>query len=341
MTPFDYSAYFHRVQDMKKLQVLATDVSWLERPAAPAERHENVLYLGCNILRTPHIAKQVVRVFEHLGLDFVAVGGVGYCCGIAWEHGGDVAKGQGVSKRTIGRFEAHEPDRVIMWCPSCNVHFSDIVLGRDGNRPGFEITHTPSFLAELAAGPEGLPWRQEVRERVVLHAHAGRDGHAEGQRRAREDREAVLSLLEAVPGLEVLDVVVSDPEMDYDCGGPSQRLPREVFRAHQRATLEQALATGADRVVTISHACQREWCGENTGQLGFRNYISIVAEALGLPVDPDVLSMIRDGRSADEIVTLSRPAWASHGMSEDEARAMVERYVASGDLSGFSAGVRR
>ena len=92
--------------------------------------------------------------------------------------------------------------------------------------------------------------------------------------------------------------------------------------------------------MTISHACQREWCGENTGQLGFRNYISIVAEALGLPVAPDVLSMIRDGRSAEEILELSRTAWVSHGMTEDEARSMVEHYVASGDLTGFSAGVR-
>jgi len=30
----------------------------------------------------------------------------------------------------------------------------------------------------------------------------------------------------------------------------------------------------------------------------------------------------------------------SHGMTEDEARSMVEHYVASGDLTGFSAGVR-
>jgi heterodisulfide reductase subunit D len=341
MPGFDYSAYFHRVQDMKKLQILRSDMTWLERHEAPTEHHENLLYLGCNILRTPHIARQVVAVFEHLGLDFAAVGGIQYCCGIAWEAGREPDKGRGVSRRTIDRMESHGPRRVIMWCPSCNVHFKDVVLGRDAQRADFEITHTPNFLAELARSPEGLPWRQEVNQRVVLHAHAGRDDHPEGRLRAREDREAVLSLLQAVPGLQVVDVVVSDPEMDFDCGGAQQKLPAEVFRGHQRATLERALELGAEQVVTISHACQREWCGENTGRLGFRNYISIVAEALGLPVAPDVLSMIRDGRSADEIVELSRPAWASHGMTEEEAREMVERYVSSGDLTGFSAGVRR
>ncbi len=340
MRKFDYSAYFHRVQDMKKLQILRSDMSWLERYETPTEQHANLLYLGCNILRTPHIARQVVQVFEHLGLDFVAVGGIQYCCGIAWEAGKDTEKGQRVSKRTIDRMESYGPSRVIMWCPSCNVHFTDIVMGRDEQRPDFDITHTPNFLADLARSPEGLPWTQEVNERVVVHAHAGRTDHPEGRRRAQEDREAVLSLLEMVPGLEVVDVLISDPEMDYDCGGAQQKLDREVFRGHQRATLERALELDVDKVVTISHACQREWCGENTGQLGFRNYISIVSEALGLPAAPDVLSMFRDGRSTAEILEMSRPAWASHGMTEDDARAMVEQYVGSGDLTGFSAGVR-
>ena len=63
----------------------ADEVSWLERHQAPDRAYETVLYLGCNILRTPHIAKQVVDVFSHLKLDFIAVGGAQYCCGIVWD----------------------------------------------------------------------------------------------------------------------------------------------------------------------------------------------------------------------------------------------------------------
>ena len=339
MPGFDYSAYFHRVQDMKKLQVLRADVSWLERYETPTEHHDNLLYLGCNILRTPHIARQVVQVFEHLGLDFVAVGGIQYCCGIAWEAGKDTEKGQGVPKRTIGRMEFYGPSRVIMWCPSCNVHFHG---HRDGPRPAD---------AGLRDHPHAeLPRRAGQRTRRPAVAAGGqRARRAACPRRAHRSSGGATTVAggpraglaaEAVPGLEVLDVLISEPEMDYDCGGAQQKLPQEVFRGHQRATLERALELGADKVVTISHACQREWCGENTGQLGFRNYISIVAEALGLSVAPDILSMFRDGRSTEEIIEMSRPAWVSHGMTEEEARGMVERYVESGDLSGFSAGVR-
>jgi heterodisulfide reductase subunit D len=335
MQKFDYSAYFRRVQDMKKLQVDAADVTWLERYETPTERHSNVLYLGCNILRTPHIAKQVIQVMEHLRIDFVAVGGIQYCCGIIWDESNDTGQGQGVSRRTIERLESHGPERVIMWCPSCNVHFADKVLGRDRQEPNFEITHAPRFLADLAKQRNGLPWRREVRKRVVLHAHSGREGHAEGQRRAGNDGEAALALLSEVPGLEIVETLISEPEMDYDCGPAVRKLDRSTFRGHQRETIRKALDCGAEQIVTISHACQREWCGENTGQLGFRNYISVVAEGLGLPVQVDYLSMLKAGRSIDEIVEISRAAWASHGMTAEQAREMVERYVESGDLRGY------
>jgi heterodisulfide reductase subunit D len=311
-------------------------VSWVERYEKPEESHDIVLMLGCNILRTPHIARQVVRVFEHLKLDFIAVGGVQYCCGIIWDAANDIEKGQAVSQRTISRLEAHRSQQVVMWCPSCNVHFMEIVLGRDKRTPQFEITHAAQFLSDLARERAGLPWVKSVPKKVVVHAHAGTDGHAEGQDRARRDREAVLTLLKKVPGLEVLDVIISDPEMDFDCGPAVRKLAPAVFQQHQRKTIRKALDLGAEQIVTISHACQREWCGENTGLLGFRNYISVVGEALGLPIDIDLLTEYRATGSVAEIVDKSRAIWASHGMTETEATELIARYRAAGELSGYA-----
>ena len=85
MAEFNYSAFFRRIQDLKQLQIKAEDVSWVEKHHPPDRTYETVLYLGCNILRTPHIAKQVIDVFTHLGIDFIPVGGVQfllrYCLG--------------------------------------------------------------------------------------------------------------------------------------------------------------------------------------------------------------------------------------------------------------------
>ena len=200
MGRFDYAAFFRRLQDLKTLQLPAEEVSWIERHHPPERAYETVLYLGCNILRTPHIAKQVVDVFKHLRLDFVAVSGAQFCCGIVRDKFDGAKQGSRVSERTVTRLEDYQPKQVVMWCPSCNVHFKDIVIGRDDRQPEFAILHAPQFLAEKAARGE-LSWRREVQCRVALHTHVGTAGHEEGERRARGDREATSALLASVPGV--------------------------------------------------------------------------------------------------------------------------------------------
>ena len=194
---------------------------------------------ACNILRTPHIAKQVVDVFTHLNLDFVAVGGVQFCCGIVWDKFDGPKKGSQVSDRTVTRLEDYQPKQVVMWCPSCNVHFKDIVIGRDDRQPAFAITHTPQFLAEMAKRG-ALPWKQAVPCKVALHTHVGRTGHEEGERRARNDRESAAALLRSVPGVEVIDEVQAPPDLDYDCGAASLRLPPAQMQ-ETRTTLLSSL----------------------------------------------------------------------------------------------------
>ena len=175
MPEFNYSAFFRRIQDLKQLQIRAEDVSWVEKHHTPDRAYETVLYLGCNILRTPHIAKQVIDVFTHLGIDFIPVGGVQFCCGIVWDKFDGPKKGSQVSDRTVGRLESYQPKRVVMWCPSCNVHFKDVIIGRDSRQPQFEITHTTQFLAEMAQRGE-IAWDRAVSGKVALHTHVGRTG---------------------------------------------------------------------------------------------------------------------------------------------------------------------
>jgi Fe-S oxidoreductase len=101
MAKFDYSAYYRRLQEIKKLQMPAESICWTEQYRQPERPYDVVLYLGCNILRTPDVAADVVAVFRALGLDFIAVGGVQFCCGITWDRAGDIAKGSTISDLTI------------------------------------------------------------------------------------------------------------------------------------------------------------------------------------------------------------------------------------------------
>lgn len=328
MNRFPYDAYYRRVQATKALQFPADSISWTEQFRPPERSYEIVLYLGCNILRTPDIAADVKWVFDHMGLDFVAIAGVQFCCGVTWHRAGDDEQGRHVSARSIERLSAYGPRTVVFWCPSCDVHYSDVVLGRDGGEVGFQITQCTTFLAQCARRGE-LNFKRTVPRRVALHMHVGHDGHAAGQQRALQDNEACAAILRAIPGIEIVGFLEAPPEYDYDCGLSSNNVERERWLSIRASLLQDARKLGADTVVTISHACQREWCDAGTEHLQVRNYISLLADALGIEraYSVDTLGEYKRLANPEAIVAASRAAWSSHGLSEADARAIADGYA--------------
>lgn len=330
----DYHAYFKRMIDLRRLQAGPDEVAWNDRATPDPTAVDVVLYLGCNIQRTPFIAAQVIEVFEHLGVDFAAVGGVRFCCGVPWDppvrvgstQGANSEKGLKVLKRTMGSFAAYRPREVVMWCPSCNVRFDRKLDDGSVAPPDFALSHTTQFLARLA-DEQALPWVRELDLDVVLHTHEGPDEDANGKRRAREDREAAGRLLRAVPGVRVVGELRTPPEMDFDCGPAIVELERERFDELRDGFVAQARRLEADAVVTISHACHREWAGGPfDASLRLVNYIQLVADALGLTPRQDTLLDLHQASSLDDLVERSRPAWTSHGMREDQARELLTFY---------------
>jgi hypothetical protein len=327
MATFDYTAYYQRLQDIKRLQIPADAARWTERYTPPGRSYEIVLYLGCNILRTPDIAADVVAVFEALGLDFIAVAGVQFCCGITWDRVGDVAKGQNVSVNTIERLAAYKSRLVVHWCPSCDVHFSDVVIGRDAHTLPFAVTNAAAFLSDMSRRGS-IPWDKPVSGRMVLHSHQGREGHDTGQRRARADRENVSHLLQQIPGVQFLAAVAAPPEYDYDCGPGSLR-ERSRWLDLRAELLAESRRLGADTLITVSHACQREWCDAADDTFAIRNYISLIAESLGCPrtYQTNTLGQLKQMDDPQAIVAHTRTNWRSHGLTEEQAAEIARRYA--------------
>lgn len=327
MAQVDYATFYRRLQDIKKLQIAKDAVCWTEQYRPPERAYDIVLYLGCNILRTPDVAADVVAVFRSLELDFIAVAGVQFCCGITWDRFGDVAKGQTVSDLTIERLASYQPRVVVHWCPSCDVHFSDIVTARDGKTIPFEVTDAPAFLAALSQRGQ-IPWRHAVTGHAALHCHSGREGHASGQRRARADQEHVRQLLSQIPGLTFVGGVTAPAEFDYDCGPSSMRVDRARWLAARAEQLQAVRQRKADTLVTVSHACQREWCDVSDVTLRVRNYISLIAEAIGCTrsYESDALGRLKRTGDATALLESTQANWTSHGLSQEQAEEIVHKY---------------
>jgi len=194
---FDYGKYFGEIRLTHDLTTRADERTWrLAAPEARPARKPIVLYLGCNVLRTSHMIRTVTAVFDRLGLDYVAVGGPTYCCGIVHHQQGDAAAGDGMAKRTLELFKRYEPDEVVMWCPSC-IYFYDEVLHAE---VPYRVRHTTEFL--LAQVPR-MAFTARVERTVAVHAHAV------GEARQREAR-ACRELLASVPGLRLVPLA-SEP----------------------------------------------------------------------------------------------------------------------------------
>src|SRR5438309_1888281 len=200
---YDYKKHFGEITLTQDLTTLPDERTWrLQAPERDAEPHQIVLYLGCNVLRTSHMIRTVTAIFDRLGLDYVAVGGPTYCCGIVHHRNGDTAASGGMNKRTVELFQRYKPEEVVMWCPSCMFFYDEI---QKFEWP-FPVRHTTEFLADRLPSME---FTHRVDASVALHYHS------QSEPRLREGA-AGRRLLEAVPGLRLVDVG-SEPRFGRLC----------------------------------------------------------------------------------------------------------------------------
>jgi len=309
----DFTRLIDQIRDFEHLMIPAGKSPWVKQYTRPDRQMDVVLYLGCNILRTPHLAFDAFALMTALGVNFIAVAGPPFCCGIVHERAGDVDGAAKFSQRTVAKFESYGAKQVVIWCPTCQLRFEELVQRE--TIPRLPMIHTSTFLAENFARFE---FHRALPARVAVHTHVGTP------QREREAK-AVIKILEAVPGVKVVGTL-SSPDLGYQC--TPNLLPQlgpERFRLIRDNLVRKAKEMGADKLVTIHHSCHREWCAIGKTGLPVQNYVSMVAEAMGC-AHRDHFQEFKSLNSIDAIVDLSRPMWGSHGLSEETAMRLAMQY---------------
>jgi len=226
-----------------------------------------VFYLGCNALRTPNLLFNSMIVLDALDVRYEVIGGPSSCCGVIatkWE--GQVKTGERVTNSTIDRFEGFKLEKVLNWCPTCQLHFGETLDGF--RKTSYEFDHVTEYLAGRV---DELRRRfvTPIGKRAVVHAHVGRADICRN----------VDTLLRAIPGLEIVETVF---ESGYTCGGSGCSKAPELAAKEHAELLDRARATGADILVTLYHGCHAIFVGaEAAGQFKVLNYTDLLVEALG------------------------------------------------------------
>lgn len=310
--PYDYSGHFGEITLTHDLTTLPTERIWrLRPPTRESEPHEIVLYLGCNVLRTSHMVCTITAIFDRLGLDYVAVGGPTYCCGIVHHQHGDTAAAGGMNRHTVELFKRFEPREVVMWCPSC-IYFYDEVQRMP---MPFPVRHATEFLVDRL--PE-LSFSREVRARVALHYHS------QSEPRRREGL-AGRRLLMAVPGLTYVEIEPTQRFGRICTPAVQQEVGLEVWKGLVLDEIDRARAAGADTLATIYHGCQRLLCGfEAERAIAVEHYLSVFARGLGIEFE-DKYKKYRLWQDSERILADMTPCQRANNVDPARAREFVEK----------------
>jgi Fe-S oxidoreductase len=233
-----------------------------------------VLWLGCNVLRTPHLAQLAANVVGLLNPNLSVLGGPAHCCGSPMPDKGDRERALG---RTIGHFQSEDAPTLVSWCPSCH---TNLRKGSEVASWGFDELHVTEFIASHL---DRLKLKPRLAARVMLHGHTGTPDRD-------KDMEYCRKLLQAMPGVTIV-AEHADADLGLHCVPAllSPQIGSEAFERKLAAILGAAREAGAEMLVTIYHSCYRELEKRlSADNPVVENYITLLARALDIAVPANV-----------------------------------------------------
>lgn len=315
---FPFAKYFGEIRLLADLQFRDGDKPLWDRPPTDVEPKDLLLYLGCNILRTAHLASTVITVLRAMGFDFNAVGGPAYCCGVIHWANGQPEASRGYSAGSLRHFAAFQPKHVLMWCPSCNEHYDDVVTQQ--HHVPFPYEHVTAFIARHL---DRITFVRPVEKTVALHYHTG---HAQQDL----DWACTRTILKVIPGLRYVEIP-NPPALGRHCSARYiGRVGRAAWQEHVSAISRAAVDAGADVLGTIYHSCHREMCHEEARHpFEIVNYITLLATAMGLETPADWFKAQRLQADPEATFEEVRSYVETHGLDTARVKEVLRNSFAS------------
>jgi heterodisulfide reductase subunit D len=187
------------------------------------------------------MAQNAVRVLNRIGI-VPAVRDEERCCGHDALWTGDVDTFERLAKLNLEWLEKTPAKRMVFLCASCALTFRKDIPERIGTLDKEMIT-LPELLAEHA---DELP-TEEKAAKVTYHDPCRLGRHAGIYDEPRK-------VIESLPGVE-LEEMAHHREGALCCGGGTWQHCDAVTRRAQKRRLDEAVATGAEAMVTACPRC--------------------------------------------------------------------------------------
>ena len=300
------------VRVLSRLQLAPDILERLSPKSHPGDKNvpDVVFYTGCNMLKTPHIGLLCLDILERLDFTYEVHGGPSTCCGILQFRPGDVEGSARQALKSIEKLTKSKSSRILSWCPTCQIQFSEVALPtyEEILSSTFNMTMFPNFLLEHLEKLKPL-LQQRVEKRVALHEYSGELGVV----------EAVKTLLDAIPGLEVVDL----GRRSAGYTGTALAPMKDYLKKSIKDTLLAAEKLNVDILVGIYHNDHREFSGhEAAWNFKVANYMELLGESMGLN-QPDIFKQFKLMDDVDAIIEASSELISQHDLDVETLREVI------------------
>ena len=313
----DFKTMSQGVRMLSRLQLPPELLARINPPSnreTPSTPPDVVFYTGCNLLKTPHIGLLCLDVLDKLNVRYEVYGGPGNCCGILQFRPGDTENAGRQIMTTMERFNQTGADEVLAWCPTCNIQFNEVAMpGLTGDAaPSFDMNMFPVYLARQLDALRPL-MQTPVPKKVALMEFPG----------ARGVTEAVTSLLQSIPELELVDLGLERAGYQFSSlstlPGYGQKTLTDLFNAAENA--------GVDMLCSVFHADHRELVSHDAAwPFEIVNYMDVVGAGMGLHRE-DIFKRLKLMQDVDAVIAAQAATLEDHGLSLEQARDAVLAYM--------------
>jgi len=233
---------FNFMKAVEAFQIAPDERPWLTDVAGESPGlAKTVFFTGCSGILQPDVVLTGLEMIRRVDPTVKALGGVDYCCGHTTFRVGDINGVGNLMDRLMEALNSFSPERIIFLCPTCKAFVES-----NGPKQAWSPHFIMGFLADHL---ERLGPLNEVNASVTIHdpCHAARGENA--------DVESPRKLLDAIPGLEIVEMENSRDEA-LCCGAsavPAVGKPGMELRAK---LLRQAGQSGADIMGLYCPGCQ-------------------------------------------------------------------------------------
>lgn len=239
----------------------------------PGKDKRVALFTGCfSSVLEQDVQQAAINVFNALGLEVTLPDGQG-CCGALHRHTGELATAEELARKNIKALSVEQADAIVTTSSGCGAGlkaYGDWLESNDAlATPVMDVSHyLATALRQRKVVFDHLPLKVALHTPCTLRQGAGQE-------------EAVVELLQNIPGLELLPLS-ANPRC---CGaGGSQMLSQpEMADALRDDIVDEVGAMGADVLISSNLGCAMH-LGQGLVQAGIdillQHPVQLIAQAM-------------------------------------------------------------